>query len=331
MKISNEQIVELYKRETNAKKKEKLLAVRHIKINKKSIQEVADILCKAYNTVKSWYKRFIEHGPDGLDDKPRSGRPPKLKNHKLDEFLAESDHVFPKILVARIKSEAHVSYTLSGIRKSLRERGYSPKVPMQSYANKAPIDEVIEWQKYMKGRISCLRRAGFRLWVADQTTIILDYVSKRGPWSPVGQRVYVPYHGTHQRIMVCGAFSTGVPPVFSITDQFKAPEALEFIQGLVRHRKSLLVVDRAKVHDSKIVREFVEQNPDKIQMEYFPRGWPTLNASEFAWNPLKSQPYIHGKYSNVDDRIDEVEEFANTYDFNLNVEQHLFKNPLAIT
>ena len=331
MKISNEQIIQLHEKEPNGKKREKLLAIRHIVVYKKTIAEAAKIVCRVHNTVKSWYKRFIEYGPDGLDDKPRSGRPPKLKNHKLDEFLAESDHVFPKILVARIKSEAHVSYTLSGIRKILHERDYSPKVPMQSYVNKAPIDEVIEWQKYMKDRISCLRRDGFQLWVADQTTIILDFVSKRGPWSPVGQRVYVPYHGTHQRVMVCGAFSTGVPPVFSITDQFKAPEALEFIQGLVRHRKALLVVDRAKVHDSKIVKEFVEQNSHRIQIEHFPKGWPTLNATEFAWNPIKSQPYVHGQYSNVDERIDKIEEFTNTYQFNLNVEQHLFKNPIAKT
>ena len=225
MKITNAQLIELHENEPNGKKREKLLAIRHIVVYKKTIAEAARIVCKVHNTVKSWYMRFLEHGPDGLDDKPRSGRPPKLKNHTLDEFLKESDHVFPKILAARIKSETGVEYTPSGMRKFLHRYNYSPKVPMQSYVNRASISEVIKWQKYMEWRISCLAKEGFRLWVADQTTIILDFISKRGPWSPVGQRVYVPYHGTHQRVVVCGAFSTGKPPVFSITDQFKAPEA----------------------------------------------------------------------------------------------------------
>ena len=93
----------------------------------------------------------------------------------------------------------------------------------------------------------------------------------------------------------------------------------------------LLVLDRAKVHRSKIFKKFVAENPHRIQVEYFPKGWPTLNASEFAWGPLKSQPHLYATYSNVDERIDQIEECTNTYPFNLNVEQHMFKNPTAIT
>ena len=331
MKTPNDKLVSLYKKERNAKKKEKLLAMLHIQINGKTIAETAHIVCKVYNTVKAWYKQFVKNGPDGLDDKPRSGRPPKLKNHKLDEYLQEPGLVFPMTLAARIKDKEGVSYTQSGMRKILRARQYSPKVPMPVYVNRAPISEVKAWQEETEYWVSCLKKDRFMLYVMDQTTVILDHVDKRGPWSPVGERVYTAYHGKHHRVMVCGAFSTGAEPVFSLTDQFRTPEAFEFITDLARHRKVGVVMDKAGVHTSNKLKTFIEQNPHRIRVREFPTGWPELNASEFVWNTLKSQPFVHAEYSSIDQRIDSIENFLNTYKFNVNVEQHLFKTPIAKT
>lgn len=42
------------------------------------IAKIARIFNASENTVRQWIVRYEAHGVDGLYDKPRSGRPPKL-------------------------------------------------------------------------------------------------------------------------------------------------------------------------------------------------------------------------------------------------------------
>ena len=53
MTKTNEEIVCTYKKEGNPNKKEKILAIRHLLENEKTITEVSKILFKAYNTIKN--------------------------------------------------------------------------------------------------------------------------------------------------------------------------------------------------------------------------------------------------------------------------------------
>lgn len=47
-----------------------------------SLADIARMLNVDPKTVKECVKRFMEHGLEGLQDKPRSGRPPKAKAEK---------------------------------------------------------------------------------------------------------------------------------------------------------------------------------------------------------------------------------------------------------
>ena len=49
-----EKVVLAYKKEGNPNKKEKILAIRHLLENEKTIAEASKILFKAYNTIKNW-------------------------------------------------------------------------------------------------------------------------------------------------------------------------------------------------------------------------------------------------------------------------------------
>ena len=44
------------------------------------VWKVAEILRKAYDAIKAWFYPFAKHGMDCLCDKPRSSRPPRIKN-----------------------------------------------------------------------------------------------------------------------------------------------------------------------------------------------------------------------------------------------------------
>ena len=52
-------------------------AVRHV-VKGQRLQTVSDALSFTYSALRKWVYRFASHGTQGLVDRPRSGRPPKI-------------------------------------------------------------------------------------------------------------------------------------------------------------------------------------------------------------------------------------------------------------
>ena len=69
----------------------------------------------------------------------------------------------------------------------------------------------------------------------------------------------------------------------------RAPQVVEFLTHLLRHlRGKLLVVwDGLPVHRSRRVREFVEAQHGRLQLEFLPAYAPELNPVEYLWGYWK--------------------------------------------
>jgi len=64
-------------------------AVREV-VKGHRLQTVSDTLQFTYSAVRKWVYRFAHQGPQGLVDRPRSGRPPKVTGalaHHLDRLV----------------------------------------------------------------------------------------------------------------------------------------------------------------------------------------------------------------------------------------------------
>ena len=66
-------------------------AVREV-VKGQCLQTVSDTLSFTYSALRKWVYRFASHGTQGLVDRPRSGRPPKVTcalerylNHLVDQ------------------------------------------------------------------------------------------------------------------------------------------------------------------------------------------------------------------------------------------------------
>ncbi len=90
MEQQYEELLAAYKKESNPKTKERMLAVINILVHGEAIPTVSRFFRKAYNSIKNWIRRFDENGIDALSEKPRSGRRPKISNHKITEYLADN-------------------------------------------------------------------------------------------------------------------------------------------------------------------------------------------------------------------------------------------------
>ena len=90
--LKNIDFTALAKRETNARKKLRLLALAHFKdgMNKATITRM---LKASRGSVNKWVALFLQNGLAGLESKPSPGRPPKLssvESEKVVVFIAQS-------------------------------------------------------------------------------------------------------------------------------------------------------------------------------------------------------------------------------------------------
>ena len=74
-------------------------AVREV-VKGQRLQTVSDTLSFTYSALRKWVYRFASHGTQGLVDRPRSGRPPKVTcalerylNHLVDQDPLEHESI----------------------------------------------------------------------------------------------------------------------------------------------------------------------------------------------------------------------------------------------
>ena len=78
MIVSRGRLVELYRRESNAKVKERLLLVIRVVGDGELPAHVVKGIHRSKPWASYWLERYMEEGLKGLGDKPKSGRTPQI-------------------------------------------------------------------------------------------------------------------------------------------------------------------------------------------------------------------------------------------------------------
>ena len=152
--IVRESLVDLYRRELNAKVKERLLLV---------IRVIVDGELPAHDVVKEihrskpwgsyWLERYDKEGIiKGLRDKPRSGRIPQISlsiSTRIRKTLRESRHGWTtrqaNDLIVNESGIIHYHYT--HVYRLLHRWGFKQKVPRKVHVNTASNEEKEEFKK----------------------------------------------------------------------------------------------------------------------------------------------------------------------------------------
>ena len=332
MAVTNQQLLVACKKEKDPRKAKRLWAIYNLVVNNKSISEVAKIFDLCFNTVRNWYRRFKDHGLDGLGDKPRSGRPRIVKLETLDKYMHSYDGpVRPGKLTADIKENLGVDTSVGNVRRWLGSLGYSCKTPNPIYVNRAPIDEVLVWQEETKSWVLRLEKARIPVYTVDQMILIHDYRKRKGVWAPIGERVYAPQYGDHMRSIICGGISTRGQQMFRGYERFTAEEAVDYLSGLrAKHGKFGIIWDSLSVHNSGRVKNYLNLHPGEIFTRSYPVGWPNLNAMEGIWNVARGLE-IMGHYDNPSMHRMSLMERLRTRRFHINVKGYLYQKLSAKT
>jgi transposase len=76
--VSRGRLVELYRRESNARIKERLLLVIRVVDDGELPAHIAKGIHRSKTWASYWLERYMEEGVKGLEDKPKSGRTPHI-------------------------------------------------------------------------------------------------------------------------------------------------------------------------------------------------------------------------------------------------------------
>ena len=73
------------------------------------------------------------------------------------------------------------------------------------------------------------------------------------------------------------------------TDNMNSDRLIEFMKQLIKssQKKIYLILDNLKVHHSKLVKEWVGENKEKIALFFFPSYSPEKNPDEYLNCDLK--------------------------------------------
>ena len=112
-------------------------------------------------------------------------------------------------------------------------------------------------------------------------------------YAPAGKTpVAFAVGGTRQKLsMIATVTNQGKARWMIIDDAFDSEKLIEFLQALIKDagKKVFLILDNLRVHHSKIVKAWVAERIDQIELFYLPSYSPQLNPEERLNADLKRE------------------------------------------
>jgi transposase len=258
-----------------------------------SIDQIADIYQVDRDRVSLWLDWWEHCQFDGLDDNPRSGRPPKL-NEQEQKQAVELALKEPRSLKQGLQQIADtIGKPISGdTLKTILKAGNSVwKRLRRSLRSLRDAEEF----RAAEAELAQLRAAarvahrGFALWYYDEAGFTLP-PSIPYAWQLVGQTLELACaHGPRQNVL----------GFFRLQHQFQAfafegsidPHTVSHCFDLFRKRlekPALVVIDNAPIHPSDDFAEQLELwQQQALSVKFLPPYCPALNLIEILWRKIK--------------------------------------------
>lgn len=123
-------------------------------------------------------------------------------------------------------------------------------------------------------------------------------------WAPKGKTPVLRHRSSWPKLSAISAVSRrGRLYLMLVDGSIRSREVLRFLKHLKRHfgHGVIILWDRALIHRSKTVREFLRQSHKGLEVEFLPAYSPDLNPDEWFWNHMKNRKLANFCPNNVGD------------------------------
>lgn len=258
------------------------------------------------SAIHNWIKRARDNGINCLRATKGTGRPSTIDEKQFKSLVhlmrqPATRHGYSTDLWSGprvrnlIRREFGVEYHRKHMPRLLRKLGLVLKFPERRALEQDPA-ALRKWKKERFPEISKFAKKKKALvFFADECLIsLVPYIGKT--WTQPKTTPIVRVSGKrHQHVGVTAAINAQSRFTFELTrkdETFTAHVFLRFIRKLRREhprRFIILIVDGARPHIAKSVKEFVAQNVHWLRLEFLPAYSPELNPSEKPWRYIKTK------------------------------------------
>jgi len=190
-------------------------------------------------------------------------------------------HLWSRAAVGQlIEQEFGIKLQVRSIGKYLTRWGFTPQKPIKRAYEQSPA-AVQVWPEGEYPAIEQRARAeGAEIHWGDETALVNTVVRGRS-FAPAGKTpVAMAVGGTRQKLsMIATVTNQGKTRWMIIDEAFDADKLIEFPQALIKDagKKIFLILDDLRGHHSKLLKAWVAERQDQIELFYLPSYSPQRN------------------------------------------------------
>lgn len=267
-------------------------------------KDVAIMFGVNQNTVTNWVKKYEEDGAKGLEDSKRGvkSEDKKLLSAKQERQIQDMiTDIMPdqlklpyalwtrkavKELVAR---ELGIVLAINTMGDYLRKWGFSPQKP-KKLAYEQCSKAVQKWldEEYPAIDKRAKQEQAQIHW-GDETGVRNQNNHGRS-YAPKGKTPIKKHKAQRFGVnMISTVTNQGQVQFMIYSGSMKADRMIEFLNQLIKNEKHkiFLILDNLRVHHSKLVKQWVLEHNDKIELFFLPSYSPQKNPDEYLNCDLK--------------------------------------------
>jgi len=288
---------------TEAQQELRSLAIK-LKKSGQTYAEISKTIEVHPSTICSWYKAYEKDGKKALKIKKR-GRPSgscmtldENQSYEIQKTIQDKcpDQMkFPFALWTRkavqtlIKELYKVNMPIRTVGEYLKRWNFTPQKPLRKAYKQNP-KAVKEWlNKEYPTIFKRSKKEKAEIHWGDETGLCNDSYHGRS-YSPRGKTPAIKLHPRCKRVNLISSITNQGKVRFMIyKERMNSQTMIEFLKRLIKDskRKVFLILDNLKVHHSHIVKDWVKEHSEIIELFFLPSYSPELNPDEYLNCDLK--------------------------------------------
>lgn len=281
-------------------------------------QEIADALGISRRTVYNCKNRFVAEGIQGLENKPKPGRPSNLDEKKVKEVLKLSTEYLPEESTqwsVRLMAE-HADIGKNQVHRIWKAFDIKPHLSRTFKISNDPdfADKVIDIVGlYMNPPTNAMV-----LSVDEKTQI--QALDRTQPGLPLSSGKIASHTHDYKRngtATLYAAYEIATGKVIGqVTDRSRSKEFIRFLNKIDRQtpkdQKLHIVLDNHSAHKTSEVKEWIAKH-SRFHLHFTPTSSSWINAVESWFSQLERRSLYKGVFSNVAELKAELKRFINVH------------------
>jgi transposase len=267
-------------------------------------QGISDIVGLCPTHISTIWKKYQRGGLEAIK--------PKVRGRRLGdkrELTAEQEAGIRKMLVDKTPDQLKLSFALwtrDAVRLAIKQSygrdlplrtitdylkrwGFTPQKPTKRAYEQNP-KLVEQWHQTVYPEILArAKQEKAEIHWGDETGIQNDAYNAKG-FAPKGKTPVVRINATKSRVnMISSITNRGKVRFMLYRETMTAKVLIKFMSRLIKDsdRRVFLILDNLRVHHSKIVKAWLEENKEQIAVFFLPSYSPELNPDEYLNGDLK--------------------------------------------